>query len=633
MTLQPVVLDGAGISAPGQSSVTTVTQAQPVALDRVLRNMAGVSTQGGTPDDPEIAVSIRGLQDYGRVAVTLDGARLNFGRAGHGANGTFSVDPEMLREISVTRGLGAGAGAIAGAVAMRTIVAGDLITEGETQGGEARLRYGRFSKSPSLHLGWAARLGGDADVTIAAGRSETGDYRSGDYKDGGRQTVAAGQLNRSGLLKFGWRPDDAQSLTFGVNALKRRYITALGGSSPYDTDYIGRNYVLDYSYTPGSDLVALKSAFYVTTTRIGQQRLTQDLQPTGIFRSYETETRGMKLTNTSVFETGALSHSFELGLEAFEDRVKTHAEDISLTPSGQRRVWALSATDVFMLGETEVTLGLTFDGFRLSSEDGSNSGTAISPRLALSRDLGAGFTLSGSAGTGYRPPSLSESLVDGAHPGNMFLVEPNPNLRAEKAKTFEIGLAYEGGAPWAEEDQLMVRANVFRNKVGDYIDMVEFCRRAGVQLPPGTTCGLFDDFGYRYENTARVRLQGIELEAEYQRGIFFAGLSAQRLQGKDLQTGASVTRISPDRAVLTAGLRPREGDEYGLRVTSVAARPGGISPAESWTTVDLFATRQIGTNTVFALSLNNITDEAYTPHLEARPAPGINMQASLSLRF
>ena len=115
------------LTTSDETSATTTTrstaeQPLPLSLDTLFRSMAGVTTQGGSLAEAETAINIRGLQDHGRVAVSIDGARQNFARAGHGANGTFTLDPEMLRSVSVTRGPGAAAGAIGGAVVVSLLM-------------------------------------------------------------------------------------------------------------------------------------------------------------------------------------------------------------------------------------------------------------------------------------------------------------------------------------------------------------------------------------------------------------------------------------------------------------------------------------------------------------------------------
>ena len=65
--------------------------------------LPGVTT-AETARDSAVAINIRGLQDFGRVNVLIEGARQNFQRSGHNANGVFYIEPEMLKGVDITRG-------------------------------------------------------------------------------------------------------------------------------------------------------------------------------------------------------------------------------------------------------------------------------------------------------------------------------------------------------------------------------------------------------------------------------------------------------------------------------------------------------------------------------------------------
>lgn len=616
-----VQLDTVTLVAPAETAPATTTVAlQPAAaapsLEAIFRGMAGITTQGGSAAEPEMAVNIRGLQDNGRVAVSIDGARQNFARAGHGANGTFALDPEMLRSVTVTRGPGAGAGAIAGAVEFRTLTAADLIAEGETSGGETRLRYGSFAKAPTVHAAWATKMGETADLTAALTRSESSDYKAGDGTE-----IAAGELMNSGLLKAGWHLPSGHDLALSGRVMTRDYITGIASSTPRDTDLTSSGFGLDHAFAGDGGLIDITTNLYRTETEIRQKALDADLNPTGAERSYDTATTGLRSRNISQFETGALAHELTLTLELFEDRVTTDDPGSdSLSPSGRRSVWSLNAADRLLLGETELTLGLSGDGYSLSSDGTGTSGQAVSPRVAVKHPLGETVSIYGSLAQGYRPPSLNEALVDGSHPEPAnFEVRPNPNLKGERAFSAELGLGYEAADLFADGDRVTAKATIFRSDVEDYIGM----ERVG---------GVFNGY-YQYNNIARVRIEGIELEAGYDSDRHFLTLAAQRLHGVDQDSGAELSRVAPDRLVMTAGLRSTKGAEYGARLTAVGAKTSGDFQSGSWNTVDLFLTQPVGAHGSFGFAINNILDEVYTPHLETQPAPGINMQASLTLRF
>ena len=85
------------------------------------------------------------MQDFGRVNVVIDGARQNFQRTGHNADGVFYLDPEMIGGADVVRGPVAnifGSGAIGGVVSFKTKEVDDVLRPGEKWGVETRGEIG-----------------------------------------------------------------------------------------------------------------------------------------------------------------------------------------------------------------------------------------------------------------------------------------------------------------------------------------------------------------------------------------------------------------------------------------------------------------------------------------------------------
>ncbi len=92
------------------AAVSTVRQEQTEALQPNRISDMFFSVPGiwfnrvfGT-DPAATAINIRGLQDFGRVAVIVDGARQNYARNGHQGPGTFYLDTELLAAVDVVRG-------------------------------------------------------------------------------------------------------------------------------------------------------------------------------------------------------------------------------------------------------------------------------------------------------------------------------------------------------------------------------------------------------------------------------------------------------------------------------------------------------------------------------------------------
>ncbi|MEG0052401.1 MAG: TonB-dependent receptor plug domain-containing protein, partial [Comamonas sp.] len=98
----------------------------------VLAEVPGVYTSQSRMD-PGVSVNIRGMQDFGRVNVMIDGTRQNYQQSGHGSNGSVYLDPEMIGGVDISKGPTStvgGAGMIAGVVNFRTLEADDLVKDG-----------------------------------------------------------------------------------------------------------------------------------------------------------------------------------------------------------------------------------------------------------------------------------------------------------------------------------------------------------------------------------------------------------------------------------------------------------------------------------------------------------------------
>lgn len=625
---QPYLLDRIDVAAEMPEIVawdeTTIsedrleTRFQGSNLQTILRSAPGVTVLGGAAGGAETAVNIRGLQDYGRVAVTVDGMRQNFARSGHSANGSFAVDTEMLREISVSRGPGAKAGAIGGALEMRTVKASDLLpVDGGRVGGEFRLRYGALSQEPTLHGAVAAKISDAVDLTVAATSAEVSDYTAPDGT-----SVYAWQETQSGLATLGFTNENGGRLTFSASRLDMDYYTGRTSGLPRDNDLRTDSYSFGYQADDVLGGWAVNGKLYDTSTQVSQRLLTEQLNPTGVDRSYDTGTTGILIEGVRLFAVGTTDHDIGITFEGFRDTVTTDdPANESLTPSGNREIRSLAVQDRISVGRATVTLGLSADSYKLNSPDATVTGEALSPRIALEFPVGSAVTLYGGMALASRFPSLNETLVNGLHPEPAdFAVRPNPDLLPERMRSFELGIGYARQDLFTSGDFLELRATGFYNKIEDYIGFV----RVG---------GLFNGY-YQYDNIDNVRIRGLELEASYRAGVFFGDLAAQVLDGIDLATGDELTSVPPDRLVLTAGYRSPDGHrELGARLTTVGTKEGGSLPSPAWQTVDLFYQQALTDRTTLGVAFNNIFNKNYTPHLETQPSPGFNAQASLTVRF
>ena len=224
---------------------------------------------------------------------------------------------------------------------------------------------------------------------------------------------------------------------------------------------------------------AVDATLYRTVTDVHQQLLDGiGLFPVGPERAYTTTTDGIRATADTGFALGWTDHAVTFVLDAFRDEVTTDdatAIGGSLTPSGQRSIGSFLVQDAIALTPSTVAIAeLRYDSYRLESDDGDVSGSELSPGLTLRQQVGGALTLHATVAQAYRPPTLSESLVNGMHPEPAdFFVRPNPNLKPERSLTTEAGATLALADLIRPGDRLDAVLTAYRNDVEDFIGLVE----------------------------------------------------------------------------------------------------------------------------------------------------------------
>jgi hemoglobin/transferrin/lactoferrin receptor protein len=616
----------------GQDPYDTLSGSTGLSRDRLLLEEQGGSvsdivilvpglTTQTQASDPGTGINIRGMQDFGRVNVMIDGARQNFQKNGHEANGTFYIDTEMLSAVDVTRGPSSsiyGSGAIGGVVNFRTIDADDVLTDGEQVAGRLKTLFQYNGDGPLLHGEVAARPSEAFDAIVAGTWKSYDNYESGDGT-----VIDSAQEMVSGLAKARIRPDEDQEITLSAIRNYNTFQSSLASENDVTADTVSAG----YRYAPaGSNIWDLDAKIYYTSTAYNQLGLVGP--DAGATESFDIGTTGVDIFNTSRFDTGALAHQVTYGFDVFGDRVDTvdpTGTSDDLTPSGDRLAWGTYVQDRILFDDwLEVIGAVRYDAFSLENDEIASSGSRISPKITIGVTLFEPVTFYATYAEGYRAPALTETLIDGLHPppapGRFF---PNPDLKPEVAHTVEAGANFRFDDTLSEGDRLRLKVGVFRNDVDDYIDQVF------VPFPiPG---------GYQYQNVAEARIDGFEFEGSYDAGFVFAGLSGHILRGRNLTDDEPLAKVPPNRLVATLGFRAfEERLTVGTRLTAVAKKEEASDlgfVGEPYELVDVFARWQIGDRATADIALNNIFDRQYTQYLNGDPSPGFNARASVTFDF
>lgn len=589
-------------------------------LTEVITGIPGLSTQTSA-DDPGVAVNMRGLQDFGRVNVMVDGARQNFQKNGHEANGTFYMDAEMLNTVDVTRGPVSsvyGSGAIGGVVNFTTLNAEDIIRGDASSGARLRTSLSTNGFGPTVNAVAAARHGDIADFLIG-GTFQTLE----DYESGGGQSVNSAQTMKSGLIKGTLKPTEGHEIKLSAS----RYLNTFenGSTTTRDTDVTADTLTAGYRYTPdGSRFWDFTAKTYYTGT------LFEQLQPGGggLEQSFDVGTIGLDVFNTSRLTTGGFEHELTYGGDVFQDTVKTVdliGSSDDLTPSGERLAYGAFVQDRVKYGSwLEIIGALRYDGYRLEGDGIEVEGERLSPKITVGITPWTPLTVYATYAEGYRAPAITETLIDGFHPppvvGRFF---PNPDLRPEVAHTIEAGVNLRFTDLFTSDDRFAAKIGVYENNVDDYIDQVF------VMFPiPG---------GYQYQNIAEARIRGVEVEASYDSGRFFASIAGQVMEGENRTDGTALQKVPPYRVVATAGFRAMDEKlTLGARLTVVGEKDDAPITGfigESYETLDIFGSYQFNDRITGNVALNNVFNRDYTQYLNADPSPGFNAKASVTINF
>ena len=355
--------------------------------------------------DPALSVNIRGIQDYGRVNMNIDGMRQSFQKSGHGQrNGTMYIDPELLSGVTINKGPSSGqggAGAAGGITTFSTYNASEFLEPGKEIGGRLSVTGGdngtHFIGSGMLALGDER-----GDILIGASERHLGNYQPGQHgdisgirisdlmSDAAREqfldrvkseVLYSNYTMRSQIAKFGLNLPADQRLQFSYlqTLVDSPNAGVLGNTDPA-WNYAGkssvkaRNLALDYSLRPAdSSWLDLKAKLYYVDTDDDSDVVSRTL-------SYQIDTRvqtyGLQLDNTSYLVSGQGDHqlSVNYGIDLFRDKASsdsTREVASNVTPTGERDMSSLFASLDYAYDDwLTLQAGLRYDRYHLRGETG-----------------------------------------------------------------------------------------------------------------------------------------------------------------------------------------------------------------------------------------------------------------------
>lgn len=612
----------AAVSSVGSGEMATFGSADP---NNVLRAVPGTSVRD-SPNNPGVAVNIRGFEGSGRVNMMIDGVRQNFRFTGHEAQGFTYVDPSLLAGVDIARGAvstAGGAGALAGAANFRTLDIIDVLKPGQTVGALTSASYGTNSQEWTGMAAGAVSSGNVGFVGAISGRNPD------DFENGDDMIVPyTSQDLRSGLVKGEFKINEEHKFKVGGVFYRNDFL-----ANSYDQKIASDIYTFNYNYNPVStNLVNLRFNAYRSDVTMNYGGFYNNpIGGAANGREINDVGTGFDISNVSKFRLGDVNVRSEYGYEYFHDDydvINSAARpDRGVNPSGESAISGLFSATTFSYGMFDLIAGLRYDEFKLDGRGSVAAGNPLGmpagpykvdrtdgrfdPKITLAVKPVDWFQPYVTYAEAMRGPTVNETFMGGNHPGagpaQSFF--PNPFLEPEIQKGWEFGFNSSVDRLFTHNDFLRFKANYFTQDVENYI----------------TAC--FNPGGgfYFCNNDGTSDVQGVELQGMYDAGIVFAGVSYTWVDTNlpPQTNGAGSQTFMPDHVFSvsggvrlfqkrwTIGGRVFYASDAYVGTNNVA--PNASPYTDGYTLVDLYTSFKLTPDIEVGATMTNVMDVGYTP--------------------
>ncbi|WP_354004362.1 TonB-dependent hemoglobin/transferrin/lactoferrin family receptor [Ramlibacter pallidus] len=364
---------------------------------------------------------------------------------------------------------------------------------------------------------------------------------------------------------------------------------------------------------------------------------------------------------------GGWAHRFTYGAEHVRSDIRTLQTGLTPAagetfplkrfPDTREASSAMFLQDEIMGGAWTLTPGLRVDRFTLdASQEGfsppattpaaSTSGTSVSPKFGVLFQATPVWSVFGHYAHGFKAPNAGQVNAFFENFLANYKSIPNPNLRPEKSRTFELGAR-------GRMDRLTLDAAVFTGRYSDFIE--EFRQVSGTGAPGHPIV-------FQTVNIGKVRISGLEVKGDMRWGRYAGGVWSTPFafgvaRGRDLLTDRPVNSVNPAR--LAAGLKFDAGP-WALRLdathraakkaddidsASAIAPPAQQFATPSATTFDLSGQWRVRPGTRITAGIHNLTDRKYwewsdvrgvaatSPVRDAFTQPGRSFRVSIVTDF
>lgn len=599
----------------------------------IRRNEIGNVTDLGNTTEPGVEYNkttdgpnIRGM-DGARIVTTIDGIPIpyveNAARTGaqsaaaliNANGGGAAFDFSSISVLDVVRGADSsriGAGALGGAVVLRTLEPEDLIEAGKYLGGVAKGTYDSRDSSYAGALALAGRAGGMSMLLQGSYKVGNETINQGNVGTFGatRTEPNPGDLNQDNVL-FKVRLTDQSGHRIGVTTERYRREFDSDVFTVWNRSFAGSGFApgsifglettqrtrtsLDYTYVspvPGSFVSSAFATLYIQD--LSKQAATNGRRRDGQVHirdnTLDNETRGFVGGATGAFQTAGLQHKWTSGIDIadFTQNQFTLFRPQSVfaglsqadIPKVEGRKFGVYLDDRISWAGSRFALtpGIRFDwhdyrpiltpGFQGNQgfasfplTQGSHTSTGIAPKLLATYQIGHQFEVFAQWAAAYRAPTPDELYSNFSNPVTGYAQLGNPNLKSETGHGIEVG-ANLGDKSFGG------RLVAYHNRYENFID-------PGVFVPaPGFGVGIA-----RFRNLPEAQISGVEVKAHKRFDTGFVVHGALVYTNGTDQDGKLLPTIAPMKGVFGIGY---ETNTWGVDLTGIfvaAYHDSYINPA------------------------------------------------------
>jgi len=425
----------------------------------ILKSMPSVSVTGNARYSQKVYV--RGLEDAASN-ITIDGAKIA-GEIFH-HQGTQTIDPETLKIGSIEIGPNSalsGPGVINGSFTYETKDPSDYLEPGEVIGGKISTGYQSAYGRNSFNASVFTKINNIFEAVAIINKSEDDKIEIPESDD---VTSKQSELF-SGLIKLVVKPTDYNTVKLSYN----RYED--GGDRQLGAEKTGGDYAdledhyneierdtitLNHTYNPNNELINLETKIYHSTQSmflagqtdesaylLWQKGVTQNSTEPGV--TYENETSGIDVRNTSLLDNHQLTYGISLdkeeqtvsadGTAVYTSGVNVGTEVDLSADGGSSKQYALYIQDEIEIDKLLLTIGARYDIYKLGGiYDGKFK--QLSPKLKAKYQATENFSLRGGYGRIFKGPSLGET-----YKLSSTTTQTN-DTEAQTGNNYELGFDY-----------------------------------------------------------------------------------------------------------------------------------------------------------------------------------------------